>query len=82
MMCDSRCFSPAGGNAISLMLADTYAALKKAGASDKAAKAAAEKIAAFESRLVTVASDLKLVKWMLGTNLVVSTGVLIHLFLG
>ena len=51
-------------------LADTYAALKEAGASDEAAKAAAEEIAAFESRLATVASDLKLVKWMLGTNLV------------
>ena len=35
-----------------------------------------------EMRLATVASDLKLAKWMLGTNLVVSTGILIRLFLG
>ena len=67
---------------MSIMLADTYAALKEAGASDDAAKAAAEEVAAFESRLATVALDLKLVKWMLGTNLVVSPGVLIRLFLG
>ncbi len=51
-------------------------------ASDEAAKAAAEEIAPFENRLATLASDLKLVKWMLGTNRVVSTGVLIRLFLG
>ena len=67
---------------MSIMLADTYATLKEAGASGEAAKAAAEEIAAFESRLATVAPDLKLVKWMLGTNLVVSTGVLIRLLLG
>lgn len=67
---------------MSIMLADTYAVLMEAGASDEAPKAAAEGIAAFENRLATVASDFKLVKWMLGTNLVVGTGVLIRLFLG
>ena len=67
---------------MSIMLADTYAVLMEAGASDEAPKAAAEEIAAFENRLATVASDFKLVKWMLGTNLVVGTGVLIRLFLG
>ncbi|MXY54968.1 MAG: hypothetical protein F4Y41_01000 [Gammaproteobacteria bacterium] len=66
---------------MSIMLADTYAALKEAGASHEAVKAAAEEIAAFENRLATVASDLKLVKWMLATNAVVSSGVLIRLFL-
>lgn len=42
--------------------------------------AALKDAAAFDE--ATVASGLKLVKWMLGTNRVVSAGVLIRLFLG
>jgi hypothetical protein len=43
---------------MAIMLAKTYAALKEAGASEDAAQAAAEEIAAYEERLHTIAVDI------------------------
>ncbi len=46
---------------MAVMLSETYEAFKEAGASDARARAAAEKIAAFESRLVRVETKLNVV---------------------
>ncbi len=46
---------------MAVMLSETYEAFKEAGASDARARAAAEEIAAFESRLVRVETKLNVV---------------------
>ena len=57
------------------MLSKTYDALKAAGAPEEKAREAAEEIAGFEDRLTAIESDLKLLKWMLGFNLVLSMAI-------
>ena len=72
---------------MSLMVTELYDALKDAGASEDHARKAAEAVAAHEQRFTalegkidTLRAELKgemaWVKWMLGTNLVVTLGVL------
>jgi hypothetical protein len=51
---------------MAIMLAKTYAALKEAGASEDAAQAAAEEIAAYEDRLHTIALDIGTIKGDIG----------------
>jgi hypothetical protein len=51
---------------MAIMLAKTYAALKEAGASEDAAQAAAEEIAAYEERLHTIAVDIATIKGDIG----------------
>lgn len=46
---------------MAVMLSETYEALKEAGASEARARAAAEEIAAFESRLIRVETRLNMV---------------------
>ena len=66
---------------MALMLSKTYDALKAAGAPDAAAREAAEEIAGFETRLTNLASDVKLLRWMVGANLALSLAILVRLFL-
>ena len=65
---------------MAVMLSKTYAAFKAAGAPDAIAREAAEEIAGFENRLSAIESDVKLLKWMVGTNIVLTFGVLLRLF--
>ena len=65
---------------MAVMLSKTYAALKAAGAPDEIAREAAEEIAGFENRLSVIESDVKLLKWMVGTNIVLTFGILLRLF--
>ena len=65
---------------MAVMLSKTYAALKAAGAPDGIAREAAEEIAGFENRLSGIESDVKLLKWMVGTNIVLTVGILLRLF--
>ena len=69
------------------MLSELYDALKDAGASEEHARKAAEAVAAHEQRFTALEGkidtlraelkgDMAWVKWMLGTNLVVTLGVL------
>jgi hypothetical protein len=58
---------------MALMLAKTYAAFKAAGVADAEAQAAAEEIAGYENRLVSidgkvaaVESNVRLLTWMVG----------------
>lgn len=46
---------------MAVVLSETYEAFKEAGASDARARAAAEEIAAFESRLIRVETKLNMV---------------------
>ena len=60
---------------MALMLSKTYDAFRAAGAPDDKAREAAEEIAGFEDRLTGIGSDLKLLKWMLGSNLALSMAI-------
>lgn len=57
---------------MALMLGALHDALKSAGADPDAARKAAEEVAGYESELATVKSDLRLLKWMVGTNIALS----------
>ena len=66
-----------------LMLSKTYDALREAGASEELAREAAEEIATFDARLASVESKLNILQWMVGTNVILTAGVLLRLlFLG
>jgi len=56
------------------MLGQLYAALRSANVSDEQARAAAEAVAGFESRLARIEGDLRLIQWMLGTVVAVVVG--------
>jgi hypothetical protein len=62
-----------------LMSPDLYEALIEAGASNEKAKAAAAAIGAFSNQIQSIKADLAILKWMVGTNIVISAGVLIKL---
>lgn len=64
---------------IAVMLPKTYDALKVAGAPDEIARDAAEEIARFESRMSGIGSDMKVLKWMTGTNVALTAAVLFRL---
>ncbi len=59
------------------MITELYDALKEAGASDAAARKAAETMAAYESRFAKVDIDLALLKWMVGFNLAATMAILL-----
>jgi hypothetical protein len=56
------------------MLGQLYAALRSANVSDEHARAAAEEVAGFEVRISRIESDLRLIKWMVGTLLALQLG--------
>jgi len=53
------------------MISEVYDALIEAGASQAKARAAAEAVAGFEHRFARIETDLTVLKWMVGTVLVV-----------
>lgn len=61
---------------MALMLGALHQALIGAGASDDEARKAAEEVAGFENRLAKVEADLTLLKWMVGTVIVLCLGIL------
>ncbi len=61
---------------MSVILADLYRALKGAGAPEDQARKAAEAVASYENRFAKIESDLLLLKWMAGTNTVLTLSVL------
>ena len=66
-----------------LMLSKTYNALREAGASEELAREAAEEIATFYARPASVESKLNILQSMVGTNLILTAGILLRLlFLG
>ena len=68
------------------MIAEVYDALIAAGAPEDKARKAAEAIAAYENRFVTIEQrlariegDLKLLTWMIGFNLAGTVGIIFTL---
>lgn len=64
-----------------VIIEELYTALVEAGASDGSAKSAARAVAAYESQLAEVRSDLKLLKWIASASLAVGVAVAGKLFL-
>ena len=56
------------------MLGELYAALRSANVPDEHARAAAEEVAGFETRIGRMKSDLHLIKWILGTLVALQIG--------
>jgi hypothetical protein len=61
---------------MALQLGALREALLDAGASPEKANKAAEELAAYDAQLADVRSDLNLLKWMVGTNVAVTLGIL------
>jgi hypothetical protein len=62
------------------MVTEVYDALKSAGVAEDKARSAAVAMANYEPRFAGLASDLNLVKWMVGFNLALTVAVLFKLF--
>lgn len=65
---------------MTVMLSRTYEALVAAGAPEEKARAAAEELAACESRFAKIETDLGALKWMVGVNLAASSSLVIKAF--
>lgn len=57
-----------------IMIAEVYDALRDAGASEDKSRKAAEVLAGFESRFGKIETDLTVLKWMVGTSIVLIVG--------
>ena len=65
---------------MAVMLSRTYEALVSAGAPEEKARAAAEELAAYETRFAKIETDLAVLKWMVGVNLAASLSLVIKAF--
>jgi hypothetical protein len=65
---------------VAMMLSKTYDALISAGAPEEKARAAAEELAAYETRFAKIETDLAVLKWMVGVNLAASLSLVIKAF--
>jgi len=63
-------------SAMTMMITELYDALKDAGATEEKARKAAEILADYDSRLASIDTRLSVLTWMVGTNLIVTLGVL------
>jgi hypothetical protein len=61
---------------MALQLGALREALIEAGASSEKANQAAEEVASYENRLASIEGRLQVLTWMVGTNIVVTLGVL------
>jgi hypothetical protein len=61
---------------VTLQLGALRDALLEAGATPEKAAKAAEEAAAYENRLAKIETDLTVLKWMVGTNVVLTLGIL------
>jgi hypothetical protein len=65
---------------MALQLGALREALIEAGASQEKAAKAAEELAGYEHRLAGVEADLRVLKWMVGFNLVMTLAILWRVF--
>ncbi|MGH8533932.1 MAG: hypothetical protein ACREV1_14720, partial [Gammaproteobacteria bacterium] len=77
-------------SAVTTLIKELYEALKEAGASEEKATAAAEalerlrdedRLRGIEREIADLKSDVRLIKWMLGFNLALTSAVLLKLVL-
>jgi len=66
---------------MAIALMKLYDALRAADAPEDKARAAAEEVAGFETRINKIEGDLNLLKWMVGTNVALTIAVLIRVLL-
>jgi predicted ATPase len=64
-----------------VMIGELYDALKEAGASEEKARAAATSVAVYENRFAKLETDLAVLKWIAGTNVVLTLAVLAKLLI-
>jgi hypothetical protein len=65
---------------MAVMLSKTCDTLTSAGAPEEKAGAAAEELAAYETRFAKIETDLAVLKWMVGVNLAASLPLVIKAF--
>jgi hypothetical protein len=58
------------------MITEVYDAFKAAGVDDEKARKAAEAIATYENKFHEMKTEFQVIKWMVGTNIVLTLGVL------
>lgn len=58
------------------MITEVYDAFKAAGVDDEKARKAAEAIATYENKFQEMKTEFQVIKWMVGTNIVLTLGVL------
>jgi phage shock protein A len=63
------------------MMAKLYDALRAGNVPDDKARAAAEEAAGYENRAARIDTDLTVLKWMIATNLAMTTAILFKTFL-
>ena len=61
---------------MALMMGRLHEALISAGIDAGKAREAAEEVAGYDNRLAKLEADVLLLKWMVGTNLLITLGVL------
>jgi phage shock protein A len=66
---------------MAIMMAKLYDALRAGNVPDDKARAAAEEAAAYENRAARIDTDLTVLKWMVATNLAMTTAILFKTFL-
>ena len=64
---------------MTLMLSSMYDALREGGTSDEKARKAAEEVANYDNRLVTLEGKMTLLQWMVGVNIAMTTAILLKL---
>lgn len=64
------------------MLGEVYDALREIGVSEEKARKAAEAIASYDPQIAAIRSDVRMLTWMVGTNLVLTIGILVKLLHG
>jgi len=65
-----------------LMLAEVYDAFLAAAVPEATARKAAEAVAVYEKRLAGIERELAVLRWMVGTNVVLTVAVLVKLLRG
>jgi hypothetical protein len=61
------------------MITEVYDAFKAAGVDDEKARKAAEAIASYENKFQEMKTEFQVIKWMVGTNIVLTLGILAKL---
>lgn len=64
------------------MLGEVYDALREIGVSEEKARKAAEAIASYDPQMAAIRSDVRMLTWMVGTNLMLTIGILVKLLHG
>ncbi len=64
---------------MSLIVTEVYDALRAINVPEEKARKAAEALAGYEPQLAALRSDLRLLTWMVGTNVLLTVAVLVKL---